>query len=93
MQEIVLTPKILGPHEIRGPRLSPFYPNGKSAPVGIYSFCFKAVVQDQIVVKTARSNRPFTPSNLTNMKRIQFLIGLFDRAHKSPITENISFKR
>jgi len=33
------------------------------------------------------------PSNLINMKRMQFLIGLFDRAHKSPITESISFKR
>jgi len=32
MLEIVLTPKILGPPEIGGPRLKPFQPNGKSAP-------------------------------------------------------------
>jgi len=27
------------------------------------------------------------------MKRMQFLIELFDRAHKNPTTESISFKR
>ena len=32
MLEIVLTPKILGPAEIGGPRLKPFQPNGKAAP-------------------------------------------------------------
>jgi len=32
MLEIVPTLKILGPHEIGGPRLKPFQPNGKSAP-------------------------------------------------------------
>jgi len=32
MLEIVLTPKILGPTEIGGPKLKPFQPNGTSAP-------------------------------------------------------------
>jgi len=32
MLEIILTPKILGTHEIGGPWLKPFQPNGKSAP-------------------------------------------------------------
>jgi len=32
MLEIVLTPEILGPLKIGGPRLKPFKPNGKSAP-------------------------------------------------------------
>ena len=32
MLEIVLTSKRLGPPKIRGPRLKPFKPNGKSAP-------------------------------------------------------------
>jgi len=31
--EIVFTSKILGPLEIGGPKLKPFHPNGKSAPV------------------------------------------------------------
>jgi len=33
MLQIVLTPKILGTHEIGGPKLKPFQPNGNSAPV------------------------------------------------------------
>jgi len=33
MLEIVLTPEILGPPKIGGPRFKPFKPDGKSAPV------------------------------------------------------------
>jgi len=35
--EIVSTPKILGLSELRGPRLKPFQPNGKSAPGYMFS--------------------------------------------------------
>jgi len=38
MLEIVLTPTVLVPPEIGGPRLKPFYPNGKSAPVPSISY-------------------------------------------------------
>ena len=41
---MVLTPKILGPPEVGGPRLKPFQPNGKYAPA--YSHC----LQDYMVL-------------------------------------------
>jgi len=67
--------------------------------MGIYSFCFTTVTQYQIgksfcyTLKEQGQIGHLHPSNLVNMKHTQFLVGLFDRAHKNPITESIIFKR
>jgi len=59
------------------------------AKMGIYFFCFTTVTQDQIGKSVCCTSKKqgqighLPPSNLINMKRMQF---------KNPITESISFK-
>jgi len=69
------------------------------ANMGIYCFSFTTVTQDQIgkcfcyTSKEEGQIGHLHPSNLINMKHMQILVGLFDKAHKNPLAESISFKQ